>query len=120
MPERAFCTAIDDLPRESVGGIFTRAAVRTDGAIVTFNWLHPGHPDFPPHAHPYDQLSIVLAGTTELEVDGEQYAVGSGGLLYIPAGRRHGGRVVGTEPALILDLFAPARSDYLHLAANQA
>jgi mannose-6-phosphate isomerase-like protein (cupin superfamily) len=120
MPAQPFHGAIDELPRESGEGVFTRAAVRLDGAIVTFNWLAPGHPDFPPHEHPYDQLSIVLAGATKMAIADEQFDVRAGELLYIPAGEPHIGRVVGEEPALILDLFAPALERFLPLAANPA
>ena len=108
------------MPRESIaGGVLTRTAVRTDGAIVTFNWIEPGHPEVPPHSHPHDQLALILAGTLELDLDGDKYTVGAGELLYIPAGVSHVGRVVGDEVVLNVDVFAPIRKDYLYLAGHQ-
>jgi len=110
------------MPRESIaGGVLTRTAVRTDDAIVTFNWIEPGHPEVPPHSHPYDQLALILAGTLELELelDGDRYTVSAGEVLYIPAGVPHVGRVVGDEVVLNVDIFAPIREDYLYLAAHQ-
>jgi quercetin dioxygenase-like cupin family protein len=108
------------MPRESIAdGVLTRTAVRTDDSIVTFNWIQPGHPEVPPHSHAYDQLAMILAGTLELDLGGHKYVVGPGELLYIPAGIAHVGRVVGDEPVLNIDVFAPIREDYLYLAAHQ-
>jgi quercetin dioxygenase-like cupin family protein len=120
MPAAPFHARIAEMPRESVAdGVLTRTAVRTDDAIVTFNWIRPGHPEVPPHSHPYDQLALILSGTLELDLDGDKYTVGSGELLYIPAGTPHAGRVVGEEVVLNVDVFAPIREDYLYLAAHQ-
>ena len=108
------------MPRESIAaGVLTRTAVRTDDAIVTFNWIKPNHPDVPPHSHPCDQLALILAGTLELDLDGDKYTVGAGELLYIPAGIPHVGRVIGDETVFNADIFAPIREDYLYLAAHQ-
>ena len=120
MPAAPFHAKIAEMPRESIAaGALTRTAVRTDDAIVTFNWIEPGHPSVPPHSHPYDQLALILAGTLELDLDGDRYTVRAGELLYIPAGIPHVGRVVGDKVVLNVDIFAPIREDYLYLAAHQ-
>ena len=120
MPAAPFHAKIAEMPRESIAaGVLTRTAVRTDDAIVTFNWIEPGHPKVPPHSHPYDQLALILAGALELNLDGDTYTVRAGELLYIPAGVPHVGRVVGDEVVLNVDIFAPIREDYLYLAAHQ-
>ena len=120
MPSTPYHAAFADLPRESLaGGVLERTAVRTDGSLVTFNWIQPGHSEVPPHDHPYDQLSLVFAGTLELELAGTPHHVHTGELLYIPAGVPHTGRVVGDEPVLNVDVFTPVRDDYLALAAHQ-
>jgi quercetin dioxygenase-like cupin family protein len=120
VPTAPFHAKLADMPRESLaGGVLTRTAVRTDDAIVTFNWIQPGHPEIPPHSHPHDQLALILTGTFELDLDGHKHMVAAGELLYIPAGVPHVGRVVGDEAVLNVDVFAPVREDYLHLAAHQ-
>ena len=120
MPDAPYHARIADMPRESIAaGVLTRTAVRTDGAIVTFNWIQPGHPEVPPHSHPYDQLALILEGTLELDLDGDKFTVAAGELLYIPAGVPHAGRVVGDDAVLNVDVFAPIRDDYLHLSAHQ-
>jgi quercetin dioxygenase-like cupin family protein len=120
VPSTPYHAAFANLPRESIaGGALERTAVRTDGSIVTFNWIRPRHPEVPPHDHPHDQLSFVFAGTLELELDGVAYRVREGEFLYIPAGVPHTGRVVGDEPVLNVDVFAPVREDYVPLALHQ-
>src|SRR6516225_11223367 len=108
MPSTPFHATIAAMPRESIaGGALTRTAVRTDDALVAFNWIQPGHPEVPHHSHPYDQLALILSGTLELDLDGDVYTVAAGELLYIPAGVPHTGKVIGDEVVLNIDLFAP-------------
>lgn len=120
MPSSAVHASFADLPQEVlVGGALRRSAVRTDGSIVVFNWIQP-MPDAPPHHdHPFDQLALILEGTAEFDLDGERHIVAAGELLYIPAGIPHTAWVVGDTPVLNVDVFAPAREDYLHLAEHQ-
>lgn len=110
-----------DLPREVVlDGKFQRSAVRSDGAMVVFNWMAPGLPDVDPHDHPFDQLVFVFEGTMELTVAGEPYLMTAGSVLRIPAGVPHKARVIGDETVLNIDVFSPPRADYEHLLGNPA
>ncbi len=49
----------------------------------------------------------------------EKYELGPGSIIYIPADVPHIGRVLGDEPAFGVDVFAPARDDYLDMATHQ-
>jgi mannose-6-phosphate isomerase-like protein (cupin superfamily) len=121
MPSRPVHTKILELPREAAfGGAVERCAVRSDGALVTFNWIQPGDGPSPQHSHPFDQLSFIVQGTMEFEVDGEHFVVGPGEVLAIPADASHGGRIIGDEVVLNVDVFAPAREDYLYLTDHEA
>jgi quercetin dioxygenase-like cupin family protein len=102
------------------GGALQRTAIRGDAALVTVNWIRPGHPEQPPHEHPFDQMSFVFAGAMEFEVGDERFLVSAGEVLQIPAGAPHTARVIGDDVALNIDLFAPLREDYLFLAEHQA
>lgn len=120
MPGTPFHRAFADLPRESLfGGLLERSGVRTDGALVVFNWLDPGFDAGDRHDHPFDQLAFVFAGTMELDLDGQLHEIKSGEFLYIPAGLPHTARVPGGEQVLNIDVFAPPREDYAHLAETQ-
>ena len=102
------------------GGVLTRTAVRGDALLITFNWIQPHHDEQPPHSHPFDQVSLVLAGTMEFDIAEDRYTVATGEVLQIPAGMPHTARVVGDDVAYNIDIFAPVREDYLHLVAHQA
>jgi len=120
MPDEPFHRAFADLPREALdAGWLERAGVRTDGSLVVFNWLEPGFDAPAPHEHAFDQLALILSGVLEFRLDGHPYVVSSGEFLYIPANVAHTARVLGQEQVLNVDVFAPARPDYAHLAETQ-
>ena len=108
------------LPKETLlDGHLERAAVRSDGALVVFNWLEGGIEAPPHHEHAFDQIALVVAGVMEIDLDGERYELREGEFLYIPGGVPHTGRALGDERVLNIDVFAPAREDYAHLAEAQ-
>lgn len=111
--------AMAELPREQFRENLARVAVRSDDAIVTFNWFEPGFLSKGPHSHPFDQLSFVFAGELEFTVAGSTYLVPSGSVLRIPAGLEHCARPRGQEQVLNVDVFAPVREDFLYLTAYQ-
>lgn len=109
------------MPKESLwGGKLVRTAIRSDGAIVTLNWHSPSAERHKPHSHPFDQLVMIVSGTLALFADGKEYVLGPGSALRIPANMPHTGYVIGGETVLNIDVFAPAREDYLFLAVNQS
>jgi mannose-6-phosphate isomerase-like protein (cupin superfamily) len=121
MLKRAVHSVLAGLPRESIdGGMLTRTAIRGDGCLITMNWLRPHHDEQPPHSHPFDQTAFVFEGAMEFAVGDECFLVKAGEVLQIPTGVPHTARVVGDDVAFNIDVFAPARSDYLHLADHQA
>ena len=115
----AFSGAFADLPRELLPELsLSRSAVRTDGGLVVFNWVEPPT-TLPLHDHPFDQLALILAGRCVMRIDTEEHPLGPGEFVYIPAGASHGLEAVGSEPVLNVDVFSPAREDYLHLVEEQ-
>jgi len=111
--------AMAELPREQIRENLSRVAVRSDGAIVTFNWFEPGFVSKGPHSHPFDQLSFVFGGELEFTVAGVSYLVPSGSVLRIPAGLEHSAQPRGEDQVLNVDVFAPVRADYEYLTAYQ-
>ena len=63
------------------------------------------------HTHPHQQVSYVLSGAFELEMDGTKEVVRAGDTFYVPSAVPHG--VVALEPSVILDVFTPQRQDFL-------
>jgi quercetin dioxygenase-like cupin family protein len=63
------------------------------------------------HAHPNEQLGMVVAGQVSFRIADETRELGPGGTWRIPSDMPHEVHV-GTEGAVVIDLFAPARADW--------
>ena len=86
--------------------------------------FQPGH-DINPHAHDHEQIAYVLSGTLDYYVANEKgemvaHRMVGGSTLAIPAGARHYGQNVGTEPVLNLDIFPVRRPKLLRRAQRNA
>ena len=109
-----------EMPKETIWeGKLSRTAIRSDNAITTLNWHQPGTSRKPPHSHPFDQLVLILSGTFGLQVGEEELVLSAGTAVRIPANVPHTCWTIGNEVVLNIDVFAPAREDYLFLAVNQ-
>jgi quercetin dioxygenase-like cupin family protein len=65
----------------------------------------------PLHAHPHEQMGIILEGTFEMTIGEETRMLGKGDIYRVPPDVTHGGKT-RHERALILDVFSPPRDDY--------
>ena len=63
------------------------------------------------HAHPHEQVGMVLEGRAVFVIGGEEKTLGAGDLYRIPGGVRHRVRALD-EPVRALDVFNPPRDDY--------
>ena len=63
------------------------------------------------HEHPHRQVTYVEAGTFEATVDGSTTVLSAGDCVLVPPGTRHG--VVALEDGALIDVFTPAREDFL-------
>ena len=64
------------------------------------------------HSHPQEQWSILIEGSAIRIHDGEKIAVAKGDFWVAPGNSEHG-IIGGPEGALIIDIFAPARPEYI-------
>lgn len=64
----------------------------------------------PDHSHPHEQVTTLLEGEFELNVDGQVYHMHPGSVMVIPGGVRHSGRAISA--CRIVDAFHPAREEY--------
>jgi quercetin dioxygenase-like cupin family protein len=98
----------------STHAIFPGIEIRTNAggsmmfSVVTFE---PGSV-VPDHAHPHEQMGILLSGQLEFTVGGLTRRLGPGDLWKIPGGVVHAVRALD-GPAVALDVFHPIREDYL-------
>ncbi len=65
---------------------------------------------FPVHAHPEEQITVVLRGRIGFDVAGERVELGPGEVAVIPGGVPHGAAVVGTEEVETINALSPRRN----------
>jgi quercetin dioxygenase-like cupin family protein len=63
------------------------------------------------HHHPHRQVTFVARGTFEVTVGGERRTLGPGDCFFAAADVPHG--VVAISPGTLVDVFTPAREDFL-------
>ncbi len=58
------------------------------------------------HTHPGEEIGYVLEGTLELQIDGEApRTLKAGDSFFVPAGKVHDGKNVGSGPAKVLATY---------------
>jgi quercetin dioxygenase-like cupin family protein len=77
-------------------------------SVVTFE---PGSV-VPDHAHPHEQMGLMVSGRAEFTVGELTRVLGPGDIWKIPGGVVHRVRALD-GPAVALDVFHPIREDYL-------
>ena len=63
---------------------------------------------YPMHSHPHEQFSLLLAGRIRLTVGDETREIGPGDGWYVAANVLHGGKIIGDETAVFVDIYSPA------------
>jgi quercetin dioxygenase-like cupin family protein len=63
------------------------------------------------HRHDHEQLGLVLRGSVSFRVDDETRELAAGGTWRIPPNAPHEVHA-GSDGAVVIDVFAPARDDW--------
>ena len=63
------------------------------------------------HHHPHRQVTWVAAGAFDVTVGGEKRTLRTGDCFFVAADVEHG--VVAREAGTLIDVFTPAREDFL-------
>jgi len=104
--------------------IFTAAEVEANADFISDRKVHTAIPatgescqllwaKFEPggtyelHSHPHEQMSVVVSGRMRLTVGDEVRDIGPGDMWYAPADVKHGGEILGDEPVVFIDVYAP-------------
>ena len=96
---------------ESVGPGLKRKVLGYDAGLMLV------HVDFEEgavgqlHHHPHRQVSYVESGRFEVQVNGRKEVLEAGDSFFIPPDVEHG--AVALEAGRLLDVFAPAREDFV-------
>jgi quercetin dioxygenase-like cupin family protein len=94
-----------------------RKVILTGAATLQLVRFQPGH-EINPHTHDFEQVAYILSGTLDYFVANENgqmvaHRMVAGSTLAIPAGARHYGQNVGSEPVLNLDIYPVRRPELL-------
>ena len=93
--------------------LFPGVEIRTtagDGMMLSVVTFEPGSV-VPEHAHPHEQMGILISGRLEFMIGGLTRVLSPGDQWKIPGGVLH--RVQALDgPAVALDVFQPIREDY--------
>ncbi|MEO8291299.1 MAG: cupin domain-containing protein [Gaiellaceae bacterium] len=104
----------EEIPDEPVRPGIRRRGFGTKDVLLVLNHCEPGM-DLRPHSHEFDQIAMITKGRAIYHIGEEANEVGPGSLLLIPAGVEHYIEPLGDEVVENIDVFAPAREDYMHL-----
>lgn len=112
-------TDVETLPVIDVWGETVRAR-RIEGERITLALVELA-PDavVPGHRHPNEQLGMVITGRLTFTVGDEIGRLGPGGMWRIPSDTPHQVSV-GPAGAVVIDIFAPTRSDWDTLPSQPA
>jgi len=99
----------DDLPAETPLPGVTRWVIHGERQTFVRYRYAPGSV-FPRHDHPEEQVTAVLSGEIEFDIDGDIRRLGAGEVAVLPGGVPHGARVVGDEPVETLNALSPRRA----------
>ena len=70
------------------------------------------------HAHAHSQVTYVDSGTFSVQIGSEKKTLHSGDCYFIPSNVVHG--AVALEKGTLVDVFAPAREDFVPQSADHA
>ena len=108
----------NELPKDTPRPGIDRVAFRGEHSMAVLNWIKPGMKPGP-HSHPFEQLVFIVQGRTKLHVGDQVFDCGPGSMVRVPPDVVHYAVPVGDEVCLNIDVFAPAREDYMHLVKYQ-
>lgn len=100
----------DEVRTEVLNEKIARKIITGEKAMVAQVFLAKGAV-VPAHRHESEQLTYILEGALEFEIDGKTLVVAKGQVLSIPSNVEH--KAVALEDTLDLDIFSPIRTDWL-------
>jgi len=100
----------DKMDMEVLSPTISRKIISGEKAMVAQVFLAKGAV-VPEHHHESEQITYILEGALQFEIEGKEIIVSKGQVLRIPSFVPH--RAVALEDTLDLDIFSPIRHDWL-------
>ena len=98
------------IPKEVLSPTIARKIITGERAMVAQVFIAKGG-IVPQHHHESEQITYILEGALEFEIEGKRIVVHAGEVLHIPSNVPHA--AVALEDTLDLDIFSPIRTDWL-------
>ena len=99
-----------DIASEQINDTVARRFITADSVTVGRFELKKGGV-VPTHAHPNEQISMVMSGVLLFRIDGRETIVKAGEIMQIPGNVPH--EVAVIEDAVAIDVFSPVRQDWI-------
>src|SRR5689334_14723889 len=100
----------DTVPVEVLSETISRKIITGDRLMVAQVFIKKGGV-VPRHAHENEQVTYILEGALQFELEGQTVIVAKGQVLHIPSNVPH--QAVALEDTLDLDIFNPPRQDWI-------
>lgn len=97
------------VPPEDAGNGITRQTIQGERSTVV-RYVYPPGAVFATHAHPEEQVTVVLTGRIVFTTPDGEVELAAGGSLIVPPGVPHGAWVVGAETVESINVLAPRRA----------
>jgi quercetin dioxygenase-like cupin family protein len=85
---------------------------------MMINTIEPGIPT-PPHRHPHEQIGFLVEGRGVLYIDEEREEIEAQAAFLVSSNAAHNFDATGSSPAVLIEVFAPPRGDYLERVAKR-
>ena len=100
----------EKLDKEVLNPRMWRKVIAGEKAMVAQVFISKGAV-VPEHHHESEQITYILEGALQFQIDGQEIVVSAGQVLRIPSHMPHA--AVALEDTLDLDIFSPIRQDWL-------
>ncbi len=107
--------ALQDIPVEVLAPGISRQVIH--GTQSTFSrWQLKAGTSIPLHHHVNEQMTWIISGRAEVVSGGTSYALGAGEIIVFAPNVEHAFTIL--EDTVAVDIFAPARQDWIDAAAG--
>ncbi len=100
----------DDMPKEQISPLISRQYVSGAQSMLV-KWTFKKGAIIPLHHHVNEQTTWITKGAVTVYSQGKEFTVHAGQVLVIPANVPH--KFVALEDTIDIDVFAPARQDWI-------
>lgn len=100
-----------DRPADQTGPGVTRQVLGYDPTLMMVRFTFTPGAVGALHHHPHRQVSYIESGSFEVTIAGEKTVLKRGDCYFVPPEAVHG--VVALEEGSLVDVFAPAREDFI-------